>query len=97
MTQQVKNSLITVTNWNYSQYTKGDTKAFISMSALPDKPIFYSVTILEGEHKELGSKDFNNLNLACQYLNKNFRKWDFQDLSASSADSGSGCSSCSAH
>lgn len=94
MTQQAK--LISVTNWNYSQYVKDDTKAFISMGASTDNPLFYSVTILQGEYKELGSKDFDNLASACLYLNKNFRSWNFQDLSQKE-ESGSGCSSCSAH
>lgn len=94
MTQQAK--LISVTNWNYSQYVKNDTKAFISMGATTEKPLFYSVTILQGEYKELGSKDFDSLSSACLYLNKNFRNWTFQDLSQKT-DSSSGCSSCSAH
>lgn len=97
MTQSSIQSLITVTNWNHTHYLKDEKKAFISMAALPDCGIFYSVTILEGEHKELGSKDFDNLNFACQYLNKNFRAWEFKNLAAKEEDSGSGCSSCSAH
>lgn len=88
--------LVTLANWNYSQLTRDEKRAFISMAAEPDQGIFYSVTVVEGETRELSSVDFKSLNEACLYINKEFERWDFIDLSKSNK-SDSGCSSCVAH
>lgn len=95
-TQSNKNNLFTVTNWNYCQKIKEGKKIILTMSASPEKNLFYSAVMVENEYREISSKDFLTLNQACEYLNNEFLDWEFHDLSQTKK-SDSGCGSCVAH
>lgn len=89
--------LITEDNWTYCHYKQLEHKAMIHMGADPEKEHFiYYLNVLDKEDKDIFQKEFDSINLACQFINSNYYDWDFINQLESS-DDGGGCSSCSAH
>lgn len=56
--------------------------------------ILYSVTVVDGEDKEVFQRDFKSLKSAITLINENYGHWQFNDPTDKS---GGGCNSCSAH
>lgn len=88
---------INTENWQYCRYENGPFMAFISFGADPESALNdefdYYVTVLENEEIEVFQKKFNDLALACLFINKTYTDWDFTDQTIKK----SGCSSCAAH
>lgn len=88
---------VTIENWSYCRYERGNFMALISFGADPEglleDRLEYYVTVLEDENKEIFQQQFNSLSEACIYLNENYSDWSFNDQTATK----SGCSTCAAH
>jgi hypothetical protein len=88
---------VTIENWNYCRYERGNFMAFISIGSGPESVendrLDYFVTVLENEEKESFQAEFDSLAEACLYLNENYSDWTFNDQTATK----SGCSTCAAH
>lgn len=89
-------------NWNHTHYISGPQKAFISIGASEDileDEFIYFVTIADEEGQDLFQKEFNDISMACDYINDRFKDdWDFSDLSLPpKSDKEGGCSTCVAH
>lgn len=86
-------------NWNYAQYTHGPLKAIIGLGASPeilDDSFIYFVSVLDEENNEVHQEEFNELSLACSFINNKYNGiWSFKDLSQ--PEETGGCGSCSAH
>ena len=85
-------------NWNYCQYKFGENKAIISFGAAPsndDVKFQYFVTVLDSENNELQQSQYDDIDIACQFINKQYTNIaEFIDLSDKKD---SGCDSCAAH
>ncbi|MAX65413.1 MAG: hypothetical protein QF441_16375 [Bacteriovoracaceae bacterium] len=87
-------------NWNTAQYISEKYKAIIGLAASPQtaNELIYVVTVIDQNHNEVFTKDFNTLELACTYINNKYADlWEFKDLSVAPANSEGGCSTCVAH
>ncbi|MGE3610826.1 MAG: hypothetical protein AB7I27_14640 [Bacteriovoracaceae bacterium] len=88
---------INTENWTYCRFKSGNFMAFISFGANPESikedQLEYFVTVLENEEKEVFQQEFDNLSMACLFLNQRYGDWSFEDQTAPK----SGCSTCAAH
>lgn len=86
-------------NWNYAQFTDGQLKAIIGLGASPeilDDSFIYFVSVLDEDNNEIHQEEFNQVEMACDYINEKYSGiWSFNDLSK--PEETGGCSSCSAH
>lgn len=94
-------NLVNLKNWNFAHYNSEHFKAFIGMTGDVEETngdfkeiILYSVTVVDGEDKEIFQRDFKSLKAAITLINENYSHWQFSDPTDKS---GGGCSSCSAH
>lgn len=86
--------MISAQNWSHSYFEKSALKAQIGLVATPDCPELFSVSLVDENFQEYECHDFNQLDLAINYINSRYHDWEFKDLSQKSD---SGCDSCSAH
>lgn len=97
----MNNKLINSENWTYTHYKAQNMKAFISFGALPEGSInqsefIYMATVLDEENNEIFQRDFDDIDSACQFINKRYNPiWDFIDARVAKKEGG--CSTCVAH
>ncbi|EQC52599.1 hypothetical protein [Bacteriovorax sp. DB6_IX] len=86
---------LNLTNWNYSYYNSEFFKALISIVGTEKDGEFvqlYCPTVIDDQDTEVFQKDFEDLQEAIDFINKNYSHWSFIDPARKD-----GCSSCSAH
>ena len=87
-------------NWTYCHYSSAQNKALITFGASAesmDQSYEYYVTVLNNDHDEVFQKEFNQLDMACRYINQRYQKiWKFVDATRPVVNE-SGCSTCIAH
>ena len=72
-------------NWNFCYYASAELKGLVSLNGRPTRDdqvqIFYSVTVSDGEDRDIYQKDFDGLSEACRFLNERYAHWKFIDPS----------------
>lgn len=83
-------------NLNFSHYSCGPFKAFISYGAEKNRELYW-LTVLQGnsqgESREVFQREFTKLSLALKVINESYGHWDFIDTKEPQQQSG--CDSCS--
>lgn len=87
-------------NWSYSCYKNSTLQVIISLGGVyqeetQDALVEYCVTVLADNQDEVFQRNFNDLDLAIDFINERYNDWDFEEVQDKSSDGG--CGSCEAH
>lgn len=92
--------MITQDNWTFTHFTNQKLKALVTYGASfegSEVSEEFFATVIDDEGHDVFQQSFNNLNDACDYLNRRYQKiWKLVDATLKSSGT-SGCDTCVAH